>query len=115
MASELTLLVDTSSLVYRALFSNPDSITASDGTPVNAAFGFLGMLARLVRDQDPGFVACATDENWRPVWRTELLPAYKSARTLPDSPGLNVADRSPLARTLGTSLERLDASLGGKR
>ena len=86
MAIELTLLVDTSSLVYRALFSNPDSITASDGTPVNAAFGFLGMLARLVRDQDPAFVACATDENWRPHWRTELLPLYKSARALPDSP-----------------------------
>jgi 5'-3' exonuclease len=86
MPTGLTLLVDTSSLVYRALFSNPDSITTSDGTPVNAAFGFLGMLARLVRDQDPDFIACATDENWRPVWRTELLPAYKSARALPDSP-----------------------------
>src|SRR5436309_9428925 len=90
---EYTLLVDTSSLVYRALFSNPDSITTSDGTPVNAAFGFLGMLARLVRDRDPTFIACATDENWRPAWRTELLPAYKSARALPDSPQAEAEDK----------------------
>ena len=82
----LTLLVDTSSLVYRALFSNPDSITTSDGTPINATFGFLGFLARLVKDHDPAFIACATDEDWRPEWRTELLPDYKSARALPGSP-----------------------------
>ena len=82
----LTLLVDTSSLVYRALFSNPDSITTPDGTPINAAFGFLGMLARLIKDQDPAFIACANDEDWRPSWRTDLLPAYKSARALPGSP-----------------------------
>jgi len=84
--NKLTLLVDTSSLVYRALFSNPDSITTPEGTPINGAFGFLGMLARLVRDQDPAFIACATDDNWRPAWRTALLPLYKSARALPDSP-----------------------------
>lgn len=79
-------MVDTSSLVYRALFSNPDSIVTSDGVPINAAFGFLGFLARLVRDHDPAFIACATDENWRPVWRTDLLPDYKSARALTGSP-----------------------------
>ena len=60
--------------------------TTSDGTPINAAFGFLGMLARLVRDRDPAFLACATDEDWRPAWRTDLLPDYKSARALPGSP-----------------------------
>ena len=86
MTERPTLLVDTSSLVYRALFSNPDSITTPDGTPINGAFGVLGMLARLVRDQDPAFIACATDDNWRPAWRVELLPEYKSARALPGSP-----------------------------
>ena len=54
----------------------------------------------------------------RPAY-TRMLARHgiglRDPRTLPDSPGLNVADRSPLARTLGTSLERLDASLGGKR
>jgi 5'-3' exonuclease len=85
VAKGLTLLVDTSSLVYRALFSNPDSISTATGEPINAAYGFLSMLARLVVDQDPAFLACATDEDWRPDWRVALLPDYKSARALPGS------------------------------
>jgi 5'-3' exonuclease len=85
MSRSLTLLVDTSSLAYRALFSNPDSITTPRGVPINATFGFLGMLARLVRDHDPAYLACATDEDWRPEWRVELLPDYKSERALPGS------------------------------
>jgi 5'-3' exonuclease len=58
---------------------------APDGTPINAAFGFLGMLARLTRDHDPSSIACATDEAWRPEWRVELIRDYKSARALPGS------------------------------
>jgi 5'-3' exonuclease len=81
----LTLLVDTSSLVYRALFSTPDSITTSEGSPINAAHGFLGMLARLIADHDPDFICCATDEDWRPEWRVELIDSYKSLRAEPGS------------------------------
>ena len=80
MAQQLTLLVDASSLLYRAFFSTPDSVRAPDGTPINAAHGFLGMLARLVSDHDPTRLACAVDEDWRPSWRVELLPEYKAAR-----------------------------------
>ena len=76
----LTLLVDTSSLVFRALFSTPDSVTAPDGSPINAAHGFLGMLARLVTDHDPDLICCATDEDWRPEWRVDLIDTYKSFR-----------------------------------
>jgi 5'-3' exonuclease len=83
--AELTLLVDASSLIYRALFSTPDTVTAQDGTPVNAAFGFLGMLARLIADRDPDFICCATDEDWRPDWRVELIDTYKAFRAEPGS------------------------------
>lgn len=80
MAGNLTLLVDASSLLYRAFFSTPDSVRSPDGTPINAAHGFLGMLARLVADHDPTRLACAVDEDWRPSWRVDLLPEYKAAR-----------------------------------
>jgi 5'-3' exonuclease len=83
---DLTLLVDTSSLVYRALFSIPDSIRAPDGTRINAAYGFIGMLAQLVRDHDPAYLGCATDEAWRPGWRVELIASYKSHRAEEGSP-----------------------------
>jgi NTE family protein len=39
----------------------------------------------------------------------------RDPRAIPDSPGQNAAGRSPLARTLDASLDRLDATLGGKR
>jgi 5'-3' exonuclease len=89
----LTLLVDASSLIYRALFSTPDSVTAPDGTPVNAAHGFLGMLARLIADHDPEFICCATDEDWRPEWRVELIDSYKSIRAEPGSAQEEAEDR----------------------
>jgi 5'-3' exonuclease len=81
----LTLLVDASSLIYRALFSTPDTVQAPDGTPINAAHGFLGMLARLIADQDPDFLACAADEDWRPQWRVDLIESYKTHRLEPGS------------------------------
>jgi 5'-3' exonuclease len=80
VAAGFTLLVDTSSLVFRALFSTPDSVRTRAGTPINAAHGFLGMLARLITDHDPEFICCATDEDWRPEWRVELIDSYKSFR-----------------------------------
>ena len=76
----LTLLVDASSLLYRAYFSTPDSVRSPSGAPINAAHGFFGMLARLVADHDPARLACAVDEDWRPAWRVDLLPEYKAAR-----------------------------------
>lgn len=75
-----TLLVDAASLIYRALFSTPDTVTAPDGSPINAAHGFLGMLARLIVDHDPDFICCAADEDWRPQWRVELIDSYKAVR-----------------------------------
>ena len=95
---DLTLLVDASSLLYRAYFSTPDSVRAPDGTPINAAHGFLGMLARLVSDHDPARLACAVDEDWRPAWRVDLLPEYKAARVATAATGEQVAADDEVGR-----------------
>ena len=81
MTDDLTLLVDAPSLIYRAYFSTPDTVRAPDGSPVNAAHGFLRMMARLVQDHDPDRICCAADENWRPEWRVKLIETYKTHRT----------------------------------
>jgi 5'-3' exonuclease len=75
-----TLLIDAASLIYRAFFSTPDTVTAPDGMPINAAYGFLNMLARLVADRDPDFLVCCDDVDWRPQWRVDLVPSYKTHR-----------------------------------
>lgn len=79
--------------MYRALFSTPDSVRTPAGEPINAAHGFLNMLARLVSDQRPDLLACADDADWRPAWRVELVPTYKLHRTLPDSPAVAAEER----------------------
>ena len=85
MDASLTLLIDAPSLFYRALFSTPVSVRTPEGAPINAAHGFLRMLARLVQDHDPDFIACAADESWRPRWRVELIESYKDFRAAPGS------------------------------
>jgi 5'-3' exonuclease len=85
VTSSLSLLVDAPSLIYRAYFSTPDTVRAPDGTLVNAAHGFFGMLSRLVDDHDPDRLCCAADESWRPNWRVQLINTYKTHRTEPSS------------------------------
>jgi 5'-3' exonuclease len=85
VSAGLTLLVDSASLIYRALFAVPDTVKAPDGTLINAAYGFLGMLEGLVAEHDPAFICCAADDDWRPEWRVELIDSYKAHRAEPGS------------------------------
>ena len=83
------LLIDGSSLIFRAYHGVPESVRAPDGRPVNAVRGFLDILARLVVQRRPRRLAVADDWDWRPAWRVALLPTYKAHRTAePVPPGL---------------------------
>lgn len=73
---------DTSYLFYRAFFGVPSSMRAPDGSPVNAIKGTLDAIARLVDQYSPDLIACAWDDDWRPQWRTELVPSYKAHRVV---------------------------------
>jgi 5'-3' exonuclease len=74
------MLLDTASLYFRAFFGVPDSITAPDGTPVNAVRGLLDFIARLVTDRTPSHLVAAMDYDWRPAFRVEAIPSYKAHR-----------------------------------
>ena len=82
------LLVDGSSLIFRAFYGVPQTTRAPDGTLTNAIRGTLETLARLITDRRPKRLALATDEDWRPDWRVELLPSYKEHRTAEPVPPL---------------------------
>ncbi|HEY1323991.1 MAG TPA: 5'-3' exonuclease [Streptosporangiaceae bacterium] len=78
------MLLDTASAYFRAFFGVPQTMTAPDGTPVNAVRGLLDMITRLVRARHPsGFVACM-DFGWRPDFRVAAIPSYKAHRAKPD-------------------------------
>lgn len=81
------MLLDTASLYFRAFFGVPDSFVAPTGEPVNAVRGLLDFIARLVNDYSPTHLACCWDNDWRPQWRVDLLPTYKSHRVVAEVPG----------------------------
>ncbi|MGH8823621.1 MAG: 5'-3' exonuclease [Jiangellaceae bacterium] len=76
------MLLDTASLYFRAFFGVPDSITAPDGTPVNAVRGLLDFIARLVSVRSPERLVACLDADWRPAFRADALPSYKAHRLL---------------------------------
>jgi 5'-3' exonuclease len=78
------MLLDSASLYYRAFYGVPDTMTAPDGTPVNAVRGFMDMIARLIRARHPGALVACMDADWRPAFRVKLLPSYKAHRANPD-------------------------------
>ncbi|MGH2573392.1 MAG: 5'-3' exonuclease [Actinomycetota bacterium] len=81
------LLLDTSSLMYRAFFSIPVAVVDREGRPVNAVFGYLDMTARLIASRRPDRAVHVYDDDWRPAARVALYQGYKANRA-PDPEGL---------------------------
>jgi 5'-3' exonuclease len=79
------LLLDAASLYFRAFYGVPESITAPDGTKVNAVRGFLDMVARLVTDRRPSRLVACLDLDWRPAFRVAAIPSYKAHRLADDA------------------------------
>lgn len=79
------LLLDTASLYFRAFYGVPDSFRAADGTVVNALRGLVDFVATLEAQYSPAAVVAAWDDDWRPQWRVDLLPSYKTHRVAEDS------------------------------
>jgi len=74
------MILDTASLYYRSFYALPSSMTAPDGHPHNAIRGLLQTIERLRERFDPATLIAAWDTDWRPDWRVELLPSYKTHR-----------------------------------
>ncbi len=77
------MLLDSASLYFRAFHGVPESVTAPDGTPVNAVRGFLDMVAFLVRGRRPDRLVACLDLDWRPAFRVAAVPSYKAHRVSP--------------------------------
>ena len=76
------LILDVSSMMYRAYFAMGDTVHAPDGRTMGALHGYLDMVARLVKTRRPDEVVHAYDHDWRPVARTDLYPPYKATRAV---------------------------------
>ncbi len=72
-------VIDGNSLMHRAFHAVPPAMTAPDGTPTNAAFGFMSMLIKFIDKAHPDAIICAFDRG-RPAFRMEALSQYKAQR-----------------------------------
>jgi 5'-3' exonuclease len=109
------MLLDTPSLYFRAFYGVPDTLTAPDGTPVNAVRGLLDFIARLVTDREPSRLVAAMDNDWRPAFRVEALPSYKAHRVaqgdeeeVPDALSPQVAIIEDVLEALGLACFGID-------
>ena len=83
---EKLLLIDGSSLAYRAYFAlQSQNLTAPDGFPTGAVYGFVFMLVNLLEKQAPDMAAVAFDLRG-PTFRHETYQQYKAGRAgIPDA------------------------------
>ncbi len=77
----LVHLFDGHVYIFRAYYSLPE-MTASDGTPCNAAYGFANTLIRYASEQEPSHAAVCFDAAMT-SFRNELEPEYKAQRGEP--------------------------------
>ena len=82
---ETLMVIDGHSMAYRAYHALKDQMTLSDGSPTGAVYGFMSILANLVRDHRPEYLAVAFDPPG-PTFRDEKVSSYKAtrAKTPPD-------------------------------
>ena len=78
---EHVFLIDGSGFIFRAYYALPP-MTRSDGTPVNAVFGFTKMVMKLVDDTDAEHIAVIFDRA-RKTFRNDIYADYKANRPPP--------------------------------
>ena len=95
----ILMLIDGPSLVYRGYFALPP-LTTSDGSLVNAVFGFLQIVLRGMQDLKPDFAIVSFDLG-KPQFRFDAYPEYKAGRpSMPD----DLRSQFPLVREIVTMM-----------
>jgi len=108
MPSGPLLAVDAPSLLYRAFFALPKSITGPDGHPVNALLGTVNLVLWAVEKHAPrAVVLCFGAE--AATYRTELYPRYHAERPeMPEELAVQWRDARAFFEAFGWSVETHD-------
>lgn len=73
-------VVDAYNMLFRSFASLPSAITSEDGSPINAVYGSLAYLTRLVREHRPDRIVAAFDVPDVLTFRHRLFPQYQAQR-----------------------------------
>ena len=93
------LILDSNSILNRAYYGIR-FLSAPDGTPTNAIYGFLSILFKLINDEKPDYICGAFDLK-APTFRHKMYDGYKAHRKpMPD----DLAVQMPYARKILTAM-----------
>ncbi|MDU6547536.1 PIN domain-containing protein, partial [Anaerococcus vaginalis] len=76
--SKKVMLIDGSSLIFRAFFALPN-LTNADGVMTNGVYGFLTMYFRAVEEYKPDYILVAFDKKTK-TFRHKEFEDYKANR-----------------------------------
>jgi DNA polymerase-1 len=85
------IIIDGHAILHRAFHALPP-LTNKRGEPINAVYGLVSMLLRVIQDLKPTYLAVCFDEQ-APTFRHKEFPEYQ-------------AQRPPLANELSSQIER---------
>lgn len=93
-------LVDVSAMFFRAYYA-VRPLTAPSGLPVNAIYGFLSMIIKLLKEEKPEYLVFCYDRK-EPSFRKEKYDGYKAHRTeMPEELAQQIPYIKKLADFLG--------------
>ena len=103
------LLVDGYSILFRAFYGMPLSMTTPDGVHTNAVYGFLAILRKVIEEEKPDYIAVAFDKK-APTFRHQMYEAYKGNRSAAPP---EFHEQVPLVKELLESMDITHLSLEG--
>jgi len=84
LARKRLYLIDGYSNIFRAFYAIRSGLSTSSGMPTNAVYGFINMLRKLLRDEEPELIGIAFDVSGATI-RKEQYEDYKAnRRPMPD-------------------------------
>ncbi len=100
------LLIDGHALAYRAYHATPP-MSAPDGEPTNATFGFANMLLKAIDDHEPDYVVATFDAGR--TFRHEEYAEYKATRAkMPDDLRVQVERICELTELMGVPVHQME-------
>ncbi|UXR64700.1 DNA polymerase I [Bdellovibrio bacteriovorus] len=93
-------LIDVSAMFFRAYYAIRP-LSSPSGLPVNAIYGFLSMIIKLLKEEKPEYLVFCYDRK-EPSFRKTMYDAYKAHRTeMPDELAQQIPYIKKLADLLG--------------
>ena len=93
-------LIDVSSMFFRAFYAIRQ-LTSPAGVPVNAVYGFLSMITKLLKEEQPEYLVFCYDRK-EPSFRKDMYQEYKAHRTeMPEDLSKQIPYIKQLADILG--------------